>query len=310
MSVLTLGTSGFGSKTDKSLSFKMLDMYQDVGGNSIDTARMYAQWIPNGLGLSESVIGEWLKGSGCRDKIIISTKGGHPPFNDRSISRLSRSCLENDLSNSLKALCTDYIDIYFLHKDDNTTRVEDIMDVLGGFVVEGKVRHIGCSNWSCERIKKANAYARTLGLPLFEVNQLQWSLAKQMSHSDPTVLTMDDNSYHWHISHKMPVMAFSSQAKGFFSKLYLYGESGLNQKARQRFLYRENFEIYQQAVKVAKEKKCSITEVVLGYITNNKLVSSAIIGCRNEKQLKDSLSASDTVLTQNVIDQLRGFEYE
>ena len=117
VSVIGLGTDYFGSTIDRKLSMQILDRYVESGGNFIDTAELYARWIPGGEHQSEIFIGGWLRERGLRDALIISTKGGHPKLESMNVPRLSKREIESDLDSSLRRLGVDCVDIYWLHRD-------------------------------------------------------------------------------------------------------------------------------------------------------------------------------------------------
>lgn len=158
------------SLTDAEL-FYLLDIFTDAGGNVIDTARVYSG------GKSEEAIGRWLEKTGKRGNIVLSSKGCHPQINDMSQRRLSKKDMEYDLNLSLKVLKTDCIDIYWLHRDDPSRTVDEIVENINYFIKEGKIRMAGCSNWYSDRIEQANNYAAQKGLCGFSSSQIQWSLA-------------------------------------------------------------------------------------------------------------------------------------
>ena len=158
VSSASLGTDVYGTVLNKAQSYELLDTYTDLGGNIIDTALVYANWIPGEKSLSEKLIGSWMEERKNRHEIIISTKGAHPEI--MTISRLSREEILGDIDKSLKHLKTDYIDIYWLHRDDKNLPVGPIMETLGEIVKSGKARYIGMSNWTYRRIDEANKYAR------------------------------------------------------------------------------------------------------------------------------------------------------
>lgn len=133
----------------------------------MDTARVYASWLQGGDGASEKTIGEFLKSEGLRETAIIATKGGHPPLDDMHNPRINKLELTKDLNESLENLTTDYIDIYYLHRDNERKDVSEIMPILDGFVKEGKVKYLGASNWKVERIIAANKFARENNLTPF-----------------------------------------------------------------------------------------------------------------------------------------------
>ncbi|NQU43712.1 aldo/keto reductase, partial [bacterium] len=129
-SVICLGTGGYGSSIPRDQSFQLLDGFFERGGSFLDSAHVYAAWIPNGAGASERTIGEWQEDRGVRDRIIIGTKGGHPELDKMRVPRLSPPEIERDLFESLERLRTDRIDLYWLHRDDPATPVDVIMDAL------------------------------------------------------------------------------------------------------------------------------------------------------------------------------------
>lgn len=159
ISKIVLGTDYFGATVPEEKAFRLMDNYIDAGGNCIDTARVYASWLPGGDDASERTIGRWLKSRGNRNNIILSTKGGHPPLDNMNNGRLSRKEIEGDLDRSLKTLGIDEADIYWLHRDDTARPVEDIMETVSMLIAKGKVRAAGCSNWKAERIEAANRAA-------------------------------------------------------------------------------------------------------------------------------------------------------
>src|SRR5262249_41578104 len=142
-----------------------------------DTALVYGEWLPGGKGLGEKTVGKWLRSRHHRPKIIIGTKGAHPRLASMQTQRLSKAEILSDLEESLQNLQTDYIDFYWLHRDDPDRPVAEIITPLYEQVQLGKIRYFGCSNWRLERIKEAQQFASTQGLPGFVGNQLRWSLA-------------------------------------------------------------------------------------------------------------------------------------
>ncbi|HEY5586246.1 MAG TPA: aldo/keto reductase, partial [Ruminiclostridium sp.] len=143
ISKIIMGGVPFGTVVSKELSFKMMDKFAQQGGNTIDTARVYCEWIEGGKYASEQTIGEWVKASNNRKDIIIITKGGHHRLSNPNVSRLSREDIFEDLEISLNTLKMDYVDIYMLHRDDTKRPVSDIMDTLHSLVEQRKARAIG-----------------------------------------------------------------------------------------------------------------------------------------------------------------------
>ncbi len=146
-SVLCFGTTMIGSTVDKAGSFQLLDAFVEAGGTFVDTAKVYADWLPGERSISEKTIGEWLRRSGKRSQVVLATKGAHPDLSAMQTGRLSRAEIIADLDASLRHLQTDVIDLYWLHRDDAEQPVADILATLESQVRAGKIRYYGCSNW-------------------------------------------------------------------------------------------------------------------------------------------------------------------
>src|SRR6476661_8502746 len=127
-SALCLGVAEIGIRQTEIEARHLLDYWIQNGGNAIDTARVYSDWIPGEKHRSERIVGDWLKAAGIREQIVLATKAGHPLFENSSRVRLSPSELRQDLEDSLETLGTDYIDVWFLHRDDERIPVEQIID--------------------------------------------------------------------------------------------------------------------------------------------------------------------------------------
>ncbi|MBC8569272.1 aldo/keto reductase [Zongyangia hominis] len=308
MSKIVLGTMIFGTRLTEKASFEMLDYFLAQGGNCIDTARAYVNDYPGGEGLSETIIGRWLRDRGNRDKVILSTKGGHPSAKDKKTIRLGREEVASDLEESLRNLGVECVDIYWLHRDDPNRSVSYIVDYLDEFVKAGKIRFPAVSNWSARRIAEANAYAAQAGKTPIAMSQIQWSLAAttKEQYGDPTMETMTPEEYAWYRESGMPVMAYCPQAKGFFSKYLTGGEEALNEKARKRFLSPQNIARAGRVQALSEKTGLSPAAVALSYITSNPVPGFAIVGCSNMEQLADSLSGADLVLDEAQVAALCG----
>ncbi len=293
-------TFGAGELTDESCIkeyYSLLNVYyQNYGGRSLDTARVY------GGGNSEKIIGKWIKEYSIpRENLFITTKGGHPPFGDMHACRLDCDSLEADLAASLKASGLDYFDLYLLHRDSESMPVSGIMNTLNSFVERGAVHFIGVSNWRTERIAEANHYAKENGLIPLSVSQINFSLARTTPKllNDDTLVAMNDHEYQWYLENNFPVMAFSSQAKGFFAKL---GKGDApTPKILSRFMTDENKQRLERVKSLSKDLNVSPGALALAYLTCNPLVVSAVFRCRNEEQLTDTMSAKKVFLTKEQI---------
>ncbi len=170
-----LGGNVFGWTADEKRSFELFDAYVDAGFSLIDTADMYSNWVPGHTGgESETIIGRWLASRGSRDKVVIATKLGLEM--GPGMKGLSRKYMRDAVDRSLQRLQTDYIDLYQAHIDDDETPLEETLSAFGELIAEGKVRAIGASNYSAERLAEALRISEAMGLPRYETLQPHYNL--------------------------------------------------------------------------------------------------------------------------------------
>lgn len=303
VSSLILGTDYFGATVSLEDSFALMDRFAAAGGNAIDTARLYASWLPGGAGASETTIGEWMKARGNRDQIYLITKGGAVDKGSTERARLSPEDLRYDITESLKALQCESVDLYFLHRDDESKPVSEIMPTLAEFVREGKVKALGASNWRACRIAEAHAFCEKEGLPPFAASEIQWSLARSTpeKHDDLSLVCMNESEYDYYLTTGMPVFAFSAQAKGFFIRGSATGIDSNNQKALSRFASDENIGRLNRVKELMAKKNMTAAAVSLASLTSRPFPVAALVGCKTLPQLEDSLTAADATLTQEEI---------
>lgn len=306
-SVIALGTMDFGGKIEESRAVEYMDAYLDMGGNLIDTARVYGDFVLKKQELSEQVIGRWISARRNRSEIILSTKGAHPEMHTMHTGRLSHEEILSDASRSLDNLQTERVDIYWLHRDDPSRPVGDIMETLTDLVERGMTAYTGVSNWKLERIREANEYAAAHSLVGIYANQPQFSLARQMVVEDDTLVQMDAEMYRAHIASQMPCMAFSSQAKGFMTKMAQQGENALSDKAKRRYYYPENLRTLEIAKQIAKETGLSVNAVALAYLTSQPFPVFPIAGMSRMEHVEALKEAGDAVLTAEQVSRLVPF---
>jgi aryl-alcohol dehydrogenase-like predicted oxidoreductase len=175
---IMLGGNVFGWTADRTASFAVLDAFVDQGGTLIDTADVYSAWVPgNAGGESETIIGDWLRSSGCRDKVLIATKVGLLP--GEGGAGLAPERIRAAVEASLRRLRTEVIDIYFAHMDDPATPLADTLEAFDRLVREGKVRAIGASNYSADRLAEALATSDRLGLTRFTIVEPMYNLLQR-----------------------------------------------------------------------------------------------------------------------------------
>jgi aryl-alcohol dehydrogenase-like predicted oxidoreductase len=308
--IICLGSTHLGSTIDRETSFRLLDIYWEQGGNFIDTASVYANWLPGERNISEKTIGQWVKLRQNRTTVILATKGAHPDLATMHIPRMSRPEILADLHASLKNLQIETIDLYWLHRDDANRPVEDILETLNDQVKAGKIRYFGCSNWRTARIEAAQTYAAEHGLAGFVANQMMWSLAQvdPAEVSDKTTVGMDEAMKQYHQRTGLAAIAYSSQANGLFQRMAQGTLDHMDPNIRRMYPDEENRRRFERIKQVTARSGLSVTEVVLGYLQAQPFPTIPIVGCRTVEQLQDSLQATEIKLDAGQVKYLENDE--
>ncbi len=306
-SVLCFGGGSLCQSDFQPEAFRLLDQYQDLGGNFIDTANVYGKWLPAASNISERYIGSWLASRKNRNRIVLATKGGHPDLATMGVSRLSRQDVLADLDESLKSLQTDYIDLYWLHRDDENRPVAEILGYLNDFVRSGKIRWFGCSNWKPARIREAIELSAAGRLQGLAANQLLWSLAEYRRDTlgDPTMVGMDEATWQLHRQVNLAAVPYSSQAHGYFQKLGQIGKDQIKPDLRRMYDLPVNDRRFAAIGQMAEELPCTLDELVLGYLLAQPFPVFPIIGARTADQLALSMKAGQRVWDAAVGERLR-----
>ena len=292
-----LGTAYFGDTISEETAFEIMDLFYEMGGRHIDTARLYAE------GRAEEVVGRWLKNRGHGD-MFISSKGAYYDFDAGETPRLDEASVRADLDTSLKALGVDTLDYYWLHRDDEARDVGEIIEYMNALLREGKIQGFGASNWTSARIEKANRYASLHSLHGFSSSQIRFNPAYCKGERGGLV-GMDENEFEFYKREKMPVIAYSSQAKGFFSKMVEEGESALSEKAKARYLCDENLSRLETMKKLTKKYNCSMASLICGAFCSFDIPEVfPIIGGKNAEQIKDSLLGADITLEREELREI------
>jgi aryl-alcohol dehydrogenase-like predicted oxidoreductase len=309
VSRVCLGTGAYGTGVPEERAFRLLDLFVESGGNFLDTAHVYACWLPDGEGASERTIGRWLRRTGMRDRVVIGTKGGHPPLDAMEVGRCGPAALEQDLCESLERLQLDSVDLYWLHRDDEARTVAEIVDTLAGFVDSGRVRAYGFSNWSTERMQAALEYADSRGLARAAASQPGWAAAPyaQGSVAWGGMRYMDDQTYAWHRAQRFPAVAYSSQAGGFFgAENVAWARSGFRGAPPRGAAYDSPVSrgLLERATALAQEHECTTNQVALASLLNHSFPTVAIVGNSSEEHLREALAAPALRLTADELQWL------
>jgi aryl-alcohol dehydrogenase-like predicted oxidoreductase len=297
-SVLCLGTGEYGSELSEANSEALLNCYLEGGGNFLDTAEVYAEWIPGGSHRSEEFLGKWLRRRKKRDDLILSTKGAHPRISSKHIPRMSRQEVESDLNSSLERLGVDFVDIYWLHRDDVNKPVEDILMMLDDFRKAGKFKYAGFSNWTQTRAEAARIAAAKLNVQGFIASQNHWSLAEaDASKGDPTIAYIDSSFIEWHVKHGVAAFAYTSQGKGYFRRLGRGNIAQAPEAVRAVYHHRTNERRFERVKALQSETGHSVGQIVLGYLLGHPFAVFPMIGPKKVEDLQESLRAANVELT-------------
>ncbi len=305
VSTVCMGTANLGSAVSKEEAFRQLDRFVEMGGNFLDTARVYANWIPDvERSVSEKTLGRWMKTRGGWGDVVVATKGAHHDLVTKQ-STMERSNLIHQIEESCRNLNLDAIPLYYLHRDDLTRPVEYIMDTLFSQQERGLLRHLGCSNWTAKRVAEANAYAKQCGKEGFVAISDRWSLAKCVPGSgDNTLVDMDDQLYDLHTRENLAAMPFSSTAGGYLSKL----AEGRPVRPSQTECYGvpENDTLAQRAKTLAAEKGLTVAQLAICWFYSHPFPVVPVTAFSNDAQMDETLAAAEVRLTQAEFDFLRG----
>lgn len=294
ISKLGLGTVNAGISWDYNRMCNIIGNYLELGGNFLDTARVYSDWIPGDTGRSEKLLGRWIQNNKeKRDKIYISTKGGHHNVENPNVKRVCREEVEKDLDLSLKTLHVDYIDLYFYHRDDQDIPVKDLIECMETFKRKGKIKYYGCSNWSTKRIAEAERYANSNGYTGFVLNQAHFNIGAlyQKPLEDQSMVQMDIAMREYHKKNKFILaMPYSSVANGFFHKL-LNGQ--ISDIEKSYFYTEKNIRIGKALFEALKNGKASLTQLLLGFFEIQDFQCIPLYSPQNPLQIIEACKTFD-----------------
>ena len=298
-SEIALGAGGIGPADRDEFYFKLMDRYVELGGTTFDSARIY------GGGECDFAIGRWLKSRGCRDNVTLITKGSHPDTKTMFVSRLSDAEIVGDIDTSLAGMGIECSDIHILHRDDIRIPVEQIVDSLDGLVKAGKTRCVGVSNWTASRIIQANRYAKSAGKTPLTCTQAHFSLAvtTPQGSGDLTYVPLDDIEVSWYKESQQAVLAFSTNARGWF----VVRAAGLEPKASPKRNYDdwpENHRRLQRLMKLSADTGYSLTALTTAYVRDSGMNAVPLCSFSSVEQLDDALGALKFKLTKEQVNYL------
>ena len=289
---IVFGGNVFGWTANQKESFYFLDQILDMGINMIDSADVYSRWAPgNKGGESERIIGKYLKERGNREKLIITTKVGSN-MKQGGPKDISKAHIMEAIDDSLKRLQTDYIDLYFTHWDDDKTPVEETLDAYSTLIKRGKVRYIGASNLSAERLQDSLDASKEHDLPRYEVFQPEYSLAQREKYEGKIKEICSKNA--------LGVISYFSLASGFLTGKY-QDQKDIEGTDREKFLknyFNERGKKILQVLKdISDHHNKSQAAIALRWIMQRPGISAPIASVSKPEHLKSFQEAMDMKLS-------------
>lgn len=282
---LVFGGNVCGWTVDEKGSFALLDAFLDAGFNCVDTADVYSKWKPgNTGGESEAIIGKWFKARGNRSKVVLATKCGIEMAPDKK--GLSKAYIMRAVEDSLKRLQTDYIDLYQSHRDDPDTPVNETMEAHAALVKSGKVRVVGASNYSAERLKASLEASRKAGIPRYETLQPHYNLCDRTEFEG----ALQDLC----VAEGIGVIPYYSLASGFLTGKYR-SEADLAGKARaggvKKYVNARGFGILKALDGVASKHGATLAQTALAWLLAQPAIAAPIASATTTAQLAEILKA-------------------
>jgi aryl-alcohol dehydrogenase-like predicted oxidoreductase len=300
VSNLCLGTMQFGWTADEPSSAAVMDAYAAAGGNFIDTADVYSRWAPgNPGGVSEEIIGRWLKQRGNRESIVLATKVRGEMWSGSDGQGLGRAHITRAVEDSLRRLQVETIDLYQCHWPDESTPIEETLTVFGELISSGKVRYIGASNFVADQLAAAMRVADENNLPRFSTLQPHYNLVHRKEYeAELAALCAREN---------IGVIPYSPLAGGFLTGKYRRGQPlPKSQRAgrAKEYMTDQGFAAVDALDAVASAHRTSVPAVALAWELARSAVRAPIIGANTAEQLEALLPAADLELTATDIASL------
>ncbi|TWB98230.1 hypothetical protein FBZ93_106189 [Bradyrhizobium macuxiense] len=296
---LCFGCNVFGWTVDEASSFRLLDTVLDQGLTFLDTADVYSRWVPGHHGgESETIIGKWMKARGNRNRVILATKvgmdmgGGNVGLKPDYIARA--------VEDSLRRLQTDHIDLYQSHKDDETTAQEETLAAYDKLIKAGKVRAIGASNFSPERLQAALDISKASNLPRYESMQPEYSLAERSSYEGALQRVCVEND--------VGVITFFSLAAGFLTGKYRsesdFAKSPRGTRSIPKYMNPRGLRILACLDEVAAETRAEQAAVALAWLMAKPGITAPIASATKPEQVATLVAAAKLELSKNQVERL------
>jgi aryl-alcohol dehydrogenase-like predicted oxidoreductase len=293
---LAFGGNVFGWTVDEKTSFRLLDAFVDGGFDLVDTANMYSAWVPgHSGGESESIIGNWIRATGKRDSVVIATKVGMT-MGDGS-KGLRKEYILKSVEDSLRRLKTDCIDLYQSHADDPEVPIEETLEAYSQLIREGKVRAIGASNFTAERLRESLEKAKAAGVPAYCSLQPEYNLYDREGFESTLAPVCEE--------YGLGVISYYSLASGFLTGKYRskedLGKSVRGGSIGESYLNERGFRILKALDQVCETHRVSPATVSLAWLMQRPGLTAPIASATSETQLGDLMRAARIELSSEEV---------
>ena len=295
---LAFGGNVFGWTLDEKSSFPILDAFIASGCNFIDTADTYSTWVPgNKGGESETIIGNWLKSRGGRDRVILATKIGNNMGPGRR--GLAPAYIRQSIDDSLKRLQTDYVDLYQSHIDDADTPLEETLQTYGDLIRAGKIRAIGASNYKAPRLQEALAVSKRHGYPRYQSLQPLYNLYDRAD--------FEGGLQQLCIAENIGVINYSTLASGFLTGKYR-AEADFEKHARgsrtKKYFNERGMRVLQALDQVSARYKANPAQISFAWLLSRPGITAPIASATSVAQLDNLVKAIQIKLDREAVDLL------
>ena len=300
VSALCLGTMQFGWTTDEGTALDVMDAYLDKGGNFIDTADVYTNWAEgNPGGVSEQIIGRWMKSRKNRGQIVLASKVRGRMWEGPNGEGLSRAHIMRAVEDSLRRLDTETIDLYQTHWYDDDTPIDETLRALEDLVQQGKVSYIGASNYPAWRFMEALWCADANGRPRYDSLQPHYNLVHRAEFERELREVCE--------KFQVGVIPYSPLARGFITGKYsrdVLPDSARSGMVQERYFHEKGWKVLDAVLEVAEAAGRSPVAVSLSWLLSQPVITAPIIGANTVDQLDTSLAAVDIELSEALIAKL------
>ncbi len=293
---LCLGGNVFGWTIDEERSFAVLDAYFQAGGNFIDTADSYGRRGPGGAGESERIIGRWIASRGNRDQLVIATKVGMSP----ELQGLSQATIRRGIEGSLQRLGIDCVDLYYAHRDDPDTPLQETLGELGALIAEGKIRHAAASNYSAARLHQALSLGQDTGMASYVALQPHYNLLERGEYEGELAAVCRE--------HGLACIPYFGLARGFLTGKYRREGTEVDSPraagVRESYFNERGFAVLHALDEIAAEHHTSVAAVALAWLLAQPTVLAPIASATSPAQLTELLACSQLELSPGELDRL------